>query len=64
MRNRKRTGWHRYINGMNISNGLSTSEGLSPGNGYMTNEHGRMVVQYMVRCALAASSSGVIWRSR
>ena len=39
---------------MNIASGLNTLEGLAAGAGYMTSEHGRMIVQYMTRCALGS----------
>jgi hypothetical protein len=45
------------MNGLNISNGLNTLNGLASGAGYMTSEHGRMIVQYMARCALASGDS-------
>jgi hypothetical protein len=44
-------------NGLNVVNGLQGTNGLSAQNGYMTSEHGRMIVQYLVRCALASGDS-------
>jgi hypothetical protein len=44
-------------NGLNVVNGLQGVNGLSAQNGYMTSEHGRMIVQYLVRCALGSGDS-------
>jgi hypothetical protein len=43
------------VNGLNIANGLNSANGLGSANGFMTNEHGRMIVQYLARCALPSS---------
>jgi hypothetical protein len=45
------------MNGLNIVNGLNSLDGLASGAGYMTSEHGRMIVQYMARCALGSGDS-------
>ena len=45
------------MNGLNVANGLNSMNGLATTSGYMTTEHGRMVVQYMARCALASGDS-------
>src|SRR6266478_1641834 len=42
------------INGLNSFNGLSTYNGLTSYNGLMSTSDGRMVVSYLVRCALPA----------
>jgi hypothetical protein len=51
------TNGFNVTNGLNIANGLNTTNGLFSNAGYMTNEHGRMVVQYLARCALASGDS-------
>ena len=45
------------LNGLTALNGLSSMNGLSSLNGLMTTDGGRMTVQYLVRCALAAGDS-------
>jgi hypothetical protein len=45
------------INGLNGANGLNSVNGLASGTGYMTSEHGRMIVQYLTRCALGSNDS-------
>jgi hypothetical protein len=44
-------------NGLNLANGLNTTNGLYSQNGFMTTDGGRMVVQYLVKCALAAGDT-------
>jgi hypothetical protein len=40
-----------------MANGLNSANGLYSTSGYMTNEHGRMIVQYLARCALPSGTN-------
>lgn len=44
-------------NGLNLNSGLSTQSGLASGTGLMATASGRVIVAYLVRCALPAGRS-------